>query len=234
VNDKNLLVPGSFIQAQDGESVEAGTTSFPILGKGKRVITNTLNTKQGKNRGTLTLENVAVVEGFHVNIVSEARLREKGLWYCGMDCTLRWGTIEQSRVLKELTRAHNLVFLEYNPPSTPCSSGSLVIGNAMLSQVIPSSSAGVIAALKERLRERRWRPSQDPPKPKTDTKELWHAKSGHLGARALQALVYKARNIRIQGTRHIKCKSCAKTYAIKQISKRPPKKRSPKPFWRIH
>jgi hypothetical protein len=31
----------------------------------------------------LNLSNVAVVEGFHANIVSEALLREKGLWFNG-------------------------------------------------------------------------------------------------------------------------------------------------------
>ncbi|PON20710.1 hypothetical protein TGAM01_v210400 [Trichoderma gamsii] len=36
----------------------------------------------------LVLKDEAVVEGFHVNIVSEARLRKSNAWYSGFDCSL--------------------------------------------------------------------------------------------------------------------------------------------------
>ncbi|KAF2970752.1 hypothetical protein GQX73_g2825 [Xylaria multiplex] len=126
VNTKELLVPGSFVLSEDGESVDAGTTSFPILGRGKRIISNVLASAKGKDTANLTLENVALVEGFHVNIVSEARLRDSGIWYCGLDCSLRYGTLQNSVLMKQLTRKLNLVFLEYKPISI-YSSSSLVV-----------------------------------------------------------------------------------------------------------
>jgi hypothetical protein len=48
------------------------------------------------------LEDVAVVEGFHVNIVSEKKLRKRGVWYSGFDCTLRYGDLENSVILRKL------------------------------------------------------------------------------------------------------------------------------------
>lgn len=60
---------------------------------------------------------MSVVEGFHVNIVLEARLNERKVWYMGLDCTLRMGTINSSIVLATLKRKHNLTFVEYKPVS---------------------------------------------------------------------------------------------------------------------
>ncbi|AEO63074.1 uncharacterized protein THITE_109000, partial [Thermothielavioides terrestris NRRL 8126] len=117
VNDRALLVPGTFVKTS-GETVEAGTTSFPISGRGKWIIKNVLNGARGPNTEDLVIDNVAVVEGFHVNIVSERRLRAQGAWYCGLDCTLRWGTLEKSIVLRQLVEKFNLTFLQYNALSS--------------------------------------------------------------------------------------------------------------------
>ena len=45
-----------------------------IIGRGKRVIKNVFNGARGPLTVDLELQEVAVVEGFHVNIVSEALL----------------------------------------------------------------------------------------------------------------------------------------------------------------
>jgi hypothetical protein len=55
-----------------------------------------------------------------VNIILEARLQEKGVWYLGLDSSLWVGYINDlngSVVCATLKRAYNLTFLEYKPLS---------------------------------------------------------------------------------------------------------------------
>ncbi|KAG5955066.1 hypothetical protein E4U58_007284 [Claviceps cyperi] len=69
VHDRNLLVPGTF-KATTDDYLESGTSSISIVGRGKRVMKNTFHGRKGDHTVDLTLSDVAVVEGFHVNIVS--------------------------------------------------------------------------------------------------------------------------------------------------------------------
>ncbi|KAG5931243.1 hypothetical protein E4U59_000472, partial [Claviceps monticola] len=87
-NNEALLEPGSF-KLTFGDYLEAGTTTFPIVGRGTRIIKNILNGTRGPCTEDLVLNDVAIVRGFHVNIVSESKLIEKNIWYCGADSTLR-------------------------------------------------------------------------------------------------------------------------------------------------
>ena len=132
VNDIRLLDKGSFVPERPGRTVEAGSSSLPILGRGTRTIKSILNGKKGKV--DLVLNNVAIVEGFHVNIVSEALLRKRGAWYHGYDGTLRFGDEHESIVLLNTTRLYNVVFIEYKPLSTYSNAPS----------VIPTSISGVL------------------------------------------------------------------------------------------
>ncbi|KAG6208858.1 hypothetical protein E4U34_007759, partial [Claviceps purpurea] len=102
VNSRDRLVPGSFVPSDESDYLEAATTSFKISGRGTRVIKNILNGVNGEKSEDLTLLDVAVVEGFHVNIVSESRLKMKDAWYCGYDCTMRFGPIEKNTILAQL------------------------------------------------------------------------------------------------------------------------------------
>ncbi|KAG6310524.1 hypothetical protein E4U44_005418 [Claviceps purpurea] len=88
VNNEALLEPGSF-KLTFGDCLKAGTTSFPIYGRGTRIIKNILNGNNGPCTEDLVLNDVAVVRGFHVNIVSESKLIEKSIWYCAADSSLR-------------------------------------------------------------------------------------------------------------------------------------------------
>ena len=224
VNNKDLFEPGTFRKAGDSDMVYAGTASFPIGGYGRRVMRKVLDGKNGSNTEDLVLEDVALIEGFHVNIVSEARLGKAGIWYLGLDCSLRYGTLQKNVKVKQLKRVHNLVFLEYKPLS-PCSS---------FPSCVPVSAAGTVM-IEAIIRRgfRRWRSSADPPRPREDTEDLWHARAGHLGAEALRALVHNARNVKIKGTARVKCESCALTHAGQQISRRTSENRSTRPFWRV-
>jgi hypothetical protein len=89
VNDMALLVPGSFVRSTTDDVVVSGKESYPVQGRGRRIMKGIFNGANGPSTVDLTLTNVAVVEGFHVNIVSEKLLRVKNMWYCGYDCTVR-------------------------------------------------------------------------------------------------------------------------------------------------
>jgi hypothetical protein len=137
VNQRSLLDPDSFKRTDKNEWVDAGASSFPISGYGTRTLKNALMDEQGNKTVSLTLSSVAVVEGFHVSIVSEAKLGQAGLWYLGLDCSLRTGTLEQSTLRLKLQRMYNLCFFEYNVNSSYESS-----------DVILTSSAGVLKRTK--------------------------------------------------------------------------------------
>lgn len=102
VNSVSLLEEGSFKRTFGNESVDAGSSTLPVLGYGTRRFNNALNGENRERTEDLILSEVAVVEGFRLNIVSEARLRKAGLWYCGFDCTIRFGQPDQSVVVAKL------------------------------------------------------------------------------------------------------------------------------------
>ena len=222
VNDKSLLDPGSFVKARGLEHVQAGSSSLPIIGRGTRVLKGLLNGARGEGTEDLTLTDVAVVEGFYVNIVSEARLLQSGVWYHGYDCSLRYGDALENVVLKKLERKFNLVFIEFKELSSCLNSPF----------EIPSLGTLMYPTIQKTVK-RLFRSSRDYLKPRTDTEEKWHARAGHLGPKALKRLVKNARNMIIQGTSRKKCKYCAVTYATQVISRRPPEKSSLRPFWRV-
>ncbi|KAG5951281.1 hypothetical protein E4U58_001212, partial [Claviceps cyperi] len=56
VNNEAFLEPGSF-RLTFGDYLEAGTTSFPIFGRGTRIIKNILNGKNGPCTENLVLND---------------------------------------------------------------------------------------------------------------------------------------------------------------------------------
>jgi hypothetical protein len=77
VNDKHLLMPESFRPVYD-KYVKAGTISFPIKGHETRIIKNIIKNLNGSTFN-LILHDVAVVNNFYCNIVSENRLARAGV-----------------------------------------------------------------------------------------------------------------------------------------------------------
>ena len=132
VNDVRLLDKGSFVPERPRHTVKAGNSSLPILDRGTCTIKSILNGKKGKV--DLVLNDMAIMEGFHVNIVLEALLRKRGAWYYGYDGTLRFGDEHESTILLNTTCLYNVVFIEYKPLSTYL--------NAL--SVIPTSAGGVL------------------------------------------------------------------------------------------
>ncbi|KAG6282552.1 hypothetical protein E4U46_008201, partial [Claviceps purpurea] len=74
VNNPDLLVPGSFKPSDAEDYLESGTSSIAISGRGTRVFKKIFDGKKGPKTIDLTLNDVAVVPNFHVNIVSDSRL----------------------------------------------------------------------------------------------------------------------------------------------------------------
>ena len=99
VNNKDLINSGTFIKAKINDYVEAGITSLPIIGRGTRMIKNMVNGPAGPRTKDLILHNITVIKGFHVNIISEARLAEKKAWYYGYDLIVRLGDREENVIL---------------------------------------------------------------------------------------------------------------------------------------
>jgi hypothetical protein len=111
VNDEHLLVLGSFRPAYD-KYVKAEITSFPIKGYKTRIIKNVIKNLNGSTFN-LILHDIAVVNNFYCNIVSENRLAKAGVWFCGFDATLRTGNLQKNRIICQLEKQHNLCFLQY-------------------------------------------------------------------------------------------------------------------------
>jgi hypothetical protein len=72
VNDEHLLVPGSFRPAYD-KYVKAGIILFPVKSHKTRIIKNVIK-NMDSSTFNLILYDMAVVENFYCNIVSENRL----------------------------------------------------------------------------------------------------------------------------------------------------------------
>ncbi|KAL2114803.1 hypothetical protein VTJ04DRAFT_2112 [Mycothermus thermophilus] len=119
VNDINRLDPESIKQTGDDPDaiVEAGTTAFQIEAIGTWTLKGALDGPDGKGTVDLVLKDVAYIDGFHTNIISECRLAKEGVWFCGYDATLRYGDMEDSIILKQLIRHRNVVIFEYKPLS---------------------------------------------------------------------------------------------------------------------
>jgi hypothetical protein len=84
-----MLVPGLFRKLGVADFVDISTQSILIISRGLRVIKNYLAGEKGPNTQDLVLLNVVVIEGFYINIMSEALLLKTGLWFSRKDYTLR-------------------------------------------------------------------------------------------------------------------------------------------------
>jgi hypothetical protein len=66
----------------------------------------------------LTLTNIAIIKGFYINIISEARLLLLGVWYNRYNYSLYYRDALENIVLKKLERKFNLVFIKFKELST--------------------------------------------------------------------------------------------------------------------
>jgi hypothetical protein len=62
------------VKSKGPEHIEAGLSSLLIISRGTRVLKGLLNRAYKEDIEDLTLTDVAIIEGFYVNIISKARL----------------------------------------------------------------------------------------------------------------------------------------------------------------
>ena len=122
----------------------------------------------------------------------------------------------------KLERKYNLVFMELKP-----------LFSYFYAPISDQPISNLIFPTLKRKVRRPYRPSRDYLRPRSDSAQRWHDRSRHLGPRALERLVYHARNVKIQGIPLIKCEWCATAHAKQVVSRRPSEHRSPRPFWRV-
>jgi hypothetical protein len=109
INNEHLLMLKSFRPAYD-KYVKAGIILFPVKSHKTRIIKNVIKNLDGSTFN-LILHDVAIVDNFYCNIVSENRLARAEVWFCGFDAILRTGNLQENRIVCQLERQHNLCFL---------------------------------------------------------------------------------------------------------------------------
>nr|XP_036576325.1 reverse transcriptase domain protein [Colletotrichum truncatum]KAF6783050.1 reverse transcriptase domain protein [Colletotrichum truncatum] len=221
VNNLDLLESSSIKTCIGDERVDSGTASYPILAKGTWILPKALNGPDGDLTADLTLHNVGYVENFHVNIVSEALLRKTGIWYSGLDNTLRQGTYKNSVVVKHLVRKMNITFFEYK-------TGSQYIAQKR----ITSSNAGIVNHLVLAVQDPARLSLRKPPD-RYDDAWLWHLRSGHLAPDALERMVSNVRGVKIKGPTRLECEYCATAHAKQLISRRTSERKAIRPYYRV-
>lgn len=77
-----------------------------------------LHRKNRKNTEDLLIKEFILIEGFYVNIILEAKLNKKGLYYLGLDLLLYIGYLKElnkSIIVVNLKYKINFNFFKYKP-----------------------------------------------------------------------------------------------------------------------
>ena len=69
VNNKDLLIPSTFILFKDNNIVQISSSFLFILKYRKRVLKKMLNSLNSKNIIDLKLKNIVIIKGFYINII---------------------------------------------------------------------------------------------------------------------------------------------------------------------
>ena len=69
VNNKDLLIPSTFILFKNNNIVQVSSFFLPIFKRGEKVLKKVLNSLNSKNIIDLKLKNVVVIKGFYINII---------------------------------------------------------------------------------------------------------------------------------------------------------------------
>ena len=75
MNNKDLLVPSTFVLFKNNDIVQVSSFSFSILKYRERVLKKVLNSLNSKNIVNLKLKNIVVIKGFYINIILMVLLR---------------------------------------------------------------------------------------------------------------------------------------------------------------
>jgi hypothetical protein len=95
-------MPKSFRPTYD-KYVKAETILFSVKSHETRIIKNIIKNLNGSTFN-LILHDVAVINNFYCNIMSENRLARAEVWFCGFDATFRIGNLQENRIVCQLKR----------------------------------------------------------------------------------------------------------------------------------
>jgi hypothetical protein len=93
---------------------------------------------------------------------------------------------------------------------------------------MPVNAGHVIAVAQ--ISERKLQRSRQFIHTREDEPELWHRRAGHLGAKALKALVWAVQGIRIKKVKTINCEACSRGKATQHIFRRNREHQAGRPF----
>ena len=74
INNRSLFKPNTFIKASRKESIKVGMLSLPIVSYSTQMLKGILDRVGGPTIEDLILKDIALVEGFYINIILEAYL----------------------------------------------------------------------------------------------------------------------------------------------------------------
>ena len=69
VNNKDLLIPSTFVLFKNNNIVQVNSSSLSILRYREKVLKKVLNSLNNKNIINLKLKNIVVIKGFYINII---------------------------------------------------------------------------------------------------------------------------------------------------------------------
>ena len=75
MNNKDLLIPSTFILFKDNNIMQVSSSFLLILRRKEKVLKKVLNSLNNKNIIDLKLKNIIVIKGFYINIILMVLLR---------------------------------------------------------------------------------------------------------------------------------------------------------------
>ena len=75
MNNKDLLIPSTFVLFKNNNIVQVSSFSLPIFRYKEKVLKKVLNSSNSKNIINLKFKNIVVIKGFYINIILIVLLR---------------------------------------------------------------------------------------------------------------------------------------------------------------
>lgn len=155
----------------------------------------------------LTLNNVAYISNFPLNLVSLGCLQKRGF-----DWSPRSGEISKNGQIIGYTQFHG---------------NNYEIGN---SEIDTGTAFATVATNPANLKNSR--PYQVPHS--AATPDTWHRRMGHIGPLGLHMLGKECLGVQLRGKKISQCTHCAVSKVSQQVSRRPPANQSTRPFHRVY
>ncbi len=154
----------------------------------------------------LTLNNVAYISNFSLNLVSLGCLQKRGF-----NWSYRSGKISKNNQIIGYTRFHG---------------NKYKIGDDKNGGMAFATLTTDLATLKNS------RPYQEPNS--AATSDTWYRRMSHIGPLRLQMLGKGCLGVILKGKKMFQCTQCAVSKISQQVSRRPPANQSTRPFHRVY